>query len=1026
MSDRLQTLAALERELTSDAARLAAVSADGSWSSSGSDRESEACSRPGDALESADPIDLDDAGTALTRYRVGPELGTGGMGQVSLVEDRRLLRDVAWKTGDARLLREARILAQLEHPGIVPIHDMGLAPDGRLFLAMRVVRGRSLAQILHQRPTEEARRELLRPLLQVAQAVAYAHHRGVVHRDLKPANIMIGPFGESQVVDWGLARVLDDAVAPVSASVRAAVDAPPAGRIGTPGYMSPEQQRGEAADRRADVFGLGRVLAAILEQPAHTNAPPPELRAILERATQADPADRYLDAAAFAEDLERYLDGRRVSAHAYRPKELLRRFVRAYRIPLVIAAVAFVTVAVLVAVYVADVATQRTIAEHAEDEARAALRTADRNLARALVGDARRLLESGARPEAEVLAAHALLRGEDPEARGVLAAFASAPAPVLINGVPSPCPEPVLDATARHALCIAPDGIAVWDVAVAKGEPGSGGRRRWSLRGPVRVAAFLEDTVVAADGRFVTLYAVADGRRLATLESACDLSRRVAISGHVAVLEAAVCSVVADARARSLAIILPCDGDYVAAVAWRASDGLGPDTQPLVTAVCANGSLVTGQRRYATAFGSPDHEVVRLVPLDGGGWVVGTNKGEVAVLDRGGQLLRSQYLVDGMVRVLETSPDGRLLAVAGERESIVLAALPDLGRVAALPRRARTFVWHAATDGGDARFTSGGEQIETWQLAPGDAYASGFETGVTSIDVADPGSRIAVGHGAFVSLMEGTAARRDMDTGTHLVKDVTFLDERGGSLAVAAIQATFQLDMAARAIVLELPLTARRIGRLADHTLVVAAYEGTFLVLDGVMVPHLDEPALDLAEGAGHLYVALLRDEDRALVRIGAGAPLNLEVLGYDPLATAIAISADGRRIYAARNGAIAVWSDAGTVERVYRATGASLLELAIAPDETWIAAGTRDGEVWIFAADELSPRAIFRDHSERVSALAFASGPARLLSGGWDRVVRVRDLATLAEPAEALLARVSERYRLTLSEALGASSRAH
>jgi serine/threonine protein kinase len=211
----------------------------------------------GMAIHPAQPEALD-----AHRFQVARIIGTGGMGRVELVHDRRLLRDIAWKRGDARLLREARILAQLEHPGIVPVHDMGFGKDGEAFFAMRVVRGRSLAEILRGADCER-RAALARSLQRAAEAVAYAHHRGVVHRDLKPANIMIGDFGEAQVVDWGLATVLAEADDPIPEGVRRALAGFETGRAGTPGFMSPEQEQGLAADRRSDVFGLGKILERI-------------------------------------------------------------------------------------------------------------------------------------------------------------------------------------------------------------------------------------------------------------------------------------------------------------------------------------------------------------------------------------------------------------------------------------------------------------------------------------------------------------------------------------------------------------------------------------------------------------------------------------------------------------------------------------------------------------------------------------------------------------------------------------------
>ena len=319
-----------------------------------------------------------------------------------------------------------------------------IGPDGEAFFAMRVVRGKSLAQVLRETPPAE-RAGLLRPLLQAAEAVAFAHHRGVVHRDLKPANVMIGSFGESQIVDWGLARVLDSAEEPMPIEVREALAGKETGRVGTPGYMSPEQAAGTPADRRSDVFGLGRILADIIGAPADSAIASPEILAIVARATAPEPCDRYPDAAAFAADLASLLDGRRVRAYAYRPGELLRRFLRTYRIPLFIVALALTALGVFGVMHVVSLEEERMIARRAESETRVALARSDRHLARSLIGEARRLIGEGARAEAEVLAAHALTLTEDADARGILSSLGGAPAPELLSRAPIPCAESQVD-----------------------------------------------------------------------------------------------------------------------------------------------------------------------------------------------------------------------------------------------------------------------------------------------------------------------------------------------------------------------------------------------------------------------------------------------------------------------------------------------------------------------------------------------------------------------------------------------------
>ena len=206
-------------------------------------------------------VERPDAGT---RYVVHELLGRGGMGAVYRATDRVLERDVALKVLTTelaqdevarRLEREARVLAALDHPGIVAIHDAGVLADGRPFYVMRLVRGRRLDEQARQ----ESRGERLRRFLAVCDAVSFAHSRGVIHRDLKPANVMVGEFGEVLVLDWGVAKTSGQPSAEHSVEGASANGDTGGGVvIGTPGFMPPEQSSGSSpVDVRADVFALG-------------------------------------------------------------------------------------------------------------------------------------------------------------------------------------------------------------------------------------------------------------------------------------------------------------------------------------------------------------------------------------------------------------------------------------------------------------------------------------------------------------------------------------------------------------------------------------------------------------------------------------------------------------------------------------------------------------------------------------------------------------------------------------------------
>jgi eukaryotic-like serine/threonine-protein kinase len=251
-------------------------------------------------------------------YKVVGEVGRGGIGVVLQAQDQALGREVAVKVlqprhlanpaAVARFTREARIAAQLQHPGIVPVYAAGQDELDRPYIAMKLLKGSSLDELLSKRKDLQDRRpQFIRIFEQVCQTMAYAHSRGVIHRDLKPGNVMVGAFGEVQIIDWGFARVLaaapaeeqrdlellNAALSPGESSALSVAGAP----IGTPAYMAPEQALGDlkALDERTDVFCLGSILCEILTgQPTHAS---PDVRAVMDAAAKGEigPAYERLD-----------------------------------------------------------------------------------------------------------------------------------------------------------------------------------------------------------------------------------------------------------------------------------------------------------------------------------------------------------------------------------------------------------------------------------------------------------------------------------------------------------------------------------------------------------------------------------------------------------------------------------------------------------------------------------------------------------------------------------------------------------
>jgi serine/threonine protein kinase len=244
-----------------------------------------------------------------TRYRLQREIARGGMGVVYEAEDTELHRRVAIKvlaselaSEDAieRMRVEVRTIARLEHPGIVPLHDVGLLPDGRLWYAMKLVRGLRLDEL------NAATADLLRVFLRICEAVAFAHANGIVHCDLKPENVMLGDFGEVLVMDWGVARETGAHDAQIA---------------GTRGFMAPEQERGEPVDASADIFALGAMLRTILPSKL-----PRALDAICAKASAPSKSDRYPSTRDLADDVSRWLDSQPVSAYRENIVERAKRW----------------------------------------------------------------------------------------------------------------------------------------------------------------------------------------------------------------------------------------------------------------------------------------------------------------------------------------------------------------------------------------------------------------------------------------------------------------------------------------------------------------------------------------------------------------------------------------------------------------------------------------------------------------------------------------------------------------------------
>ena len=599
------------------------------------------------------------------------ELARGGMGRVVIAKDRRLDRTVALKllARDspglrARFEREAAITARLAHPAIVPIYEAGELGDGEPFYAMKLVEGTPLDATIAAAGELRERLALLPRAMAVCEALAYAHSRRVIHRDLKPANVLVGAYGETVVIDWGIAKDLlqRDSLATFSSgepsSVNTADMTVDGEVVGTPSYMPPEQAAGGTVDERADVYALGALLYHIVagrppyrgrtagEILAAVEAGPPkpivevepdvpdDLASIIGKAMARKPDDRYPSAGELAAELRRFIDGRLVESHRYSGAELFARWVRKHRAPIGVAAVALVVLAI------GGVVAVRKIVAREHDTARA--------LAESELEQGRQLLVGGAPGQAT---------------------------PYLIAAMTALPDDPLAHRLAAHALRDAHRRIAAFDATASAFRPDG---RELALAGArIEIAdpatgASLRSLPAPAAGTIAQLAYSPDGAQLA-----------IAGARGAFVIDAGTGALLATfAEPASEIAFVPPRGELIAV--------LGPTSIALVD---RTGKLVAADRQLkqtkdlelapdgsaigaiaggpAFAWSVPDLARVTAAPIDGGlarySIVVESGGGLVTAGQDGVRRWRGlgpaelAPLVGGEKGTLERFPDGALL-----------------------------------------------------------------------------------------------------------------------------------------------------------------------------------------------------------------------------------------------------------------------------------------------------------------------------------------------------------------------------
>ena len=919
------------------------------------------------------------------RYHIVRERARGGLGRILEVRDLRIGRVVAVKemlgTTDAayaRFVREAIITARLEHPSIVPVHDIGRWPSGEPFYAMKLVSGRSLHDVVAETAGLEDRLALLPNVIAVADAIAYAHSQGVIHRDLKPANIVVGAFGETVVIDWGLAKAIDGA--PEAALAGDPLDDAGgltiAGAVlGTPCYMPPEQARGAEVDPRADVYALGAVLYEVLagEPPyraaarpieavlagppappeARVPAIPPELAAIVRKAMARRPDDRYGSARELAEDLRRYQAGRRVNAHVYARRTLIRRWLRRYRAPVSVAAAALVILAIVGGVSVARVIAERDVARQRADQ----------------------LVLSQVRGELDRDATRALawLRtypadGDDPVEARTLALEAEG------RGV------------ARHVppkdgfLAFTTDGaswIGARDGAIARYDATSG-----IVRERFPHAGRIERVVASPDRRTLAIVDAAD-TAVTLLDLTTGAARR--LPAHPAPISALTASPdgawIAAGSSDGTVRLTPTHAGDSRTLEPTGGDAYGlafsHDSRWLLTmsagAVAVRlTSLLDGTTR---AIGAPGDLQSGDVSPDGALVALAHDDGEVSLWStETGARLRSLGHHAGQASGVAFSPDGRWIASAGGDANVLLTSVAT-GAQRSLLGRDRAIDGLAFSPDGAVLATGGSEgEVRLWAVdGDGDRVLGRHVGRVVQLAFSADGRRLA-----SRIMGDGGADARIWDVDTRHQRGLRCHRAMAYKLAVSPDGHRMATGSDDNGLCLWDPDTGES-RALDGHTAIVLSLAFS---PDGALL-------------ASASYDGTVRLWDlHGCARLADCAPAVRILTGHRGAVWRIAFSPDGRQLASAGDDAtVRLWNVASGQARVLAGHGGGVRALAFAPDGRRLASAGADHEIRLWQLDGTAT--VLRGHTDRIDSVAFAPDGQTLWSVAEDQTLRRWDTAT-------------------------------
>ena len=931
------------------------------------------------------------------RYELKREFGRGGQSSVWLALDRHIGRDVAFKqllpqASDPRpgasqvvsamairFLREARITGQLEHPSIVPVYEVGKRPDGSLYYTQKLVRGRTFTAALQEQKTLRERLSMLEHFIDLCQAIAYAHKRGVIHRDIKPDNVMVGEFGETVVLDWGLAKQLG---APQALEDQEDLAKTQEGDImGTPAYMSPEQAQGRKreVDAQSDIWSLGAVLYEILTGQAPfvgrnlmqmiiavTKDPitppqeiepkvPPELAAIAMTALTRDRSKRYASALDLIRDVEAWRSGARVEVYRYTPWGTAARWLRKNR------AVAITALCVLLALAVGSL---RVGLEN---------RVARRNLAQALLEKAdasSRSLEWG---KAAVYSAAA--REEDDTAEARFRAAHRGPVeiePLTRVQLPGPVdrlalsPDGQLLAVALtgmgvhlvdgkgqdlHALEVPPEQVGELTfspdgalLVVASGSRilvfnSQSGEQVTAIEGPGQVeqVAFSADggRMAAATGRSVRLYDVATWSQLAQLDGHQGQVRGVAFAPD----QSGVASSGDDGTLRFWSPIPQRPGQHIDMKLVR---GIGHAAVSRLAFAPIGRVLVP-----ASTDGT-----VRFFDLDNGGQQtrIATNQGPLLDLAAAPQGLFAALGQDNTVVFVDTLSQSEVARLEGDDATTAVAISADAGRFASANRDGKLRLWRVTP----------GARIFGFEPTPGfgSALAVAFSTSGKQVAAGD-----IAGH---IQLWEAANGKRTSAMNLPQGPVVALAWSPNGNLLAAA---------GPDDLVSLFDITTSQRSTLDGHQGPVRALAFS---PDGKTLASVGQ------DGQIHLWDPAAQTQ-RATIN-ASPSPLY-----------AVTFSRDGKLLGAAGEDRLIHVYDAKTKKPTHKIEPSPdvILSIAFSPHNSIVAAAGRDQAVRTFHISNGRARAVWNGHGARIHSIAFAPDGELLASASADGSIRLWDVYT-------------------------------